>query len=116
MALLNREQILEARETLTEIVTVEGWGGDVIVSTMSGFARDKFEATIVGKSGGVNTTNMRAKVVAASVVDESGKLLFSEKDIVKLGKKSAKDLDKVYAVATRLSGISDSDVEDLAKN
>ncbi|MCW8886981.1 MAG: hypothetical protein OQK12_17280 [Motiliproteus sp.] len=116
MALLSKSEILNANDSQTETVSVPEWGGDVLVSTMSGFARDQFEASIIGKNGGQDLLNIRAKMVAATLVDESGGLMFTEKDISKLGKKSAAALDRVFAVAQKLNRFSDSDVEELAKN
>ena len=116
MAILSKEQILEANDSKTEIVSVPEWGGDVIISTMSGFARDRFEASCLGKSGGTNMVNIRAKLVAATVVDEAGQLMFNEKDIAKLGNKSCAALERVFEAAQKLNAIGDEDVEDLAKN
>jgi hypothetical protein len=42
--------------------------------------------------------------------------MFSDQDVTKLGKKSARALDRVFDVSQRLSGITKEDVEDLAKN
>lgn len=116
MALLTRDQILKSDDLKTEVVSVPEWGGDVIVSTMSGFARDSLESSLVGKGGGTNTVNIRAKFTASTLVDESGKLLFTDKDVVALGKKSSAALDRVYDVVSRLNKISDKDVEEIAKN
>lgn len=114
--LLTSKQILESQDNKTEVLEVPEWGGSVIVATMSGFARDRFEASVMGKHGGVNTENIRAKLAAATLVDEQGNLLFSEADIVKLGRKSCAALDRVFACSQRLNHISDQDVEQLAKN
>lgn len=116
MAILSRDQILKAEDTQTETVSVPEWGGEVIVRTMTGHARDRFESQIVGKNGGTDMNNIRAKLAAATIVDDKGELLFSENDVAKLGKKSAAALDRVFVAAQRLNRISDSDVEELAKN
>jgi len=116
MALLTKEQILQASDLKSELVQVPEWGGEVKVAVMSGTARDRLEASIVGKNGGQNLQNVRAKYVAASLVDDNGDLIFSETDISALGKKSAAALDRVFEVAQRLNHISDADVEALAKN
>ncbi len=113
---LSKQQILDAADTKTEEVEVPEWGGAVRIQTMTGYARDAFEASITGKNGGVNTTNIRAKLVAACLVDEAGELMFAEKDVAKLGKKSAAALERVFAAAQKLNRISDGDVEELAKN
>ncbi len=117
MALLTKEQILQQDDLKSEIVSVPEWGGgEVRVCTMSGFARDRFEAGITGKNGGTNMSNIRAKLAAATIVDENGKLIFDEADIAKLGNKSCAALDRVFAAAQRLNLISNADVDELAKN
>lgn len=116
MAILTRDEILSHSDLKIELIEVPEWGGQVRVATMSGFARDRFEASITGKNGGVNTQNIRAKLAAATIVDESGIPLFDENDIVKLGKKSCAALDRIFAVAQKLNLITDKDVEGLAKN
>ena len=114
--MLTKDDILNANDQKTEVVSVPEWGGDVTIAIMSGYARDRFEASIVGKNGNPNMQNVRAKLVAASIVDENGDLMFSDADIMKLGKKSSVALDRVFGAAQSLNKISDADVDDLAKN
>jgi hypothetical protein len=114
--MLTRDEILNIDDRITEVVQVPEWKDEVTIAAMSGFARDRFEASIVGNSGGANMQNIRAKLCAASIVDENGELMFSEKDVVKLGKKSSAALDRIFSAAQKLNRISDDDVEDLAKN
>ena len=119
MSLLTREQILEAQDIQTEVVEVPEWGGSVTIQGMTGRDRDAFEADIVQKKGkdfSVNMQNIRAKLVALSLVNGDGKRIFTDKDITALGKKSAAALDRIFSVAQELSGISTKDVEELAKN
>lgn len=111
--LLTREQILKNNELKYEVV--EAFGGEVRVSVMSGRAKDMFEAS-VNEGGKINTKNIRAKLAAATMVDENGKLLFNEQDIEALGNLSSSDLDKVVTVAQRLNTLTDDDVDKLAKN
>ena len=42
--------------------------------------------------------------------------MFTDADVVALGAKSAAALDRIYDVATRLSGITDEDVEEIAED
>ncbi len=114
--LLTREEILNIPDYKYEILDVPEWGGKIKISSMSGFARDQFEASITGKHGGVNTVNIRAKLAAATIVDENGHLMFTEKDLVKLGNKSAAALERVFTAASRLNAITKDDVETAAKN
>ena len=63
----------------------------------------------------VDLKNVRAKLVARSVVDESGARVFDDADVLKLSDKSAAGLQRVFEVAQRLSGLSDEDVDELVK-
>jgi len=69
-----------------------------------------------GKNRQNNMANLRARLVALSVVDDKGTRIFTDDDVKALGKKSAKALDRVFSVAQRLNGIGESDVEELAGN
>jgi hypothetical protein len=119
MALLNRTAILEVKDIKTETIPVPEWGGEVIVKGLSGTERDSFEAESLqgkGKNQTVNLVNLRARLVARSLVDANGERLFADHDVELLGKKSAQALSRVFDVAQRLSGLSNTDVEDLTKN
>ena len=113
--ILTRDEILAADDLKIETVSVPEWGGAVQVRTLMGCQRDRFEASIV-KGKVVSMENLRAKLVAESAVNEKGKRLFTTKDVEALGKKSASALDRLFAVAQRLSGLSPADVDELAKN
>ena len=115
---LDRQAIFDAQDLSVEDVDVPEWGGTVRVRTLTGAERDAFEATIMERKGDTyeaNMENMRAKLAAFSIVDEAGERIFSEQDIQELSKKSASALQRVFNVASRLSGISPEDVEELAK-
>jgi len=120
MALLSREQILEAPDLPYEDVEVPEWGGIVRVRGLTGAERDQFEAAILERQGNgrfrVRMTNIRARLVALACVDEQGRRLFSEQDVAALGQKSAVALQRVFEVAQRLSGLAPQDLEELAKN
>lgn len=116
MTMLSKKEILENKDMTTVTLHVEEWGGDVVISTMSGFARDRFEASIMGKNGGMNTANIRAKLVAACLLDDKNNLMFTEDDINKLGKKSCTALDKIFAEAQKLNSLGEKEIESLAKN
>jgi hypothetical protein len=116
---LNRSQILGASDLKTELVNVPEWGGDVIVSGMTGAARDAWEQSLVTQASTgstVNMENMRARLVVATVVDESGNRLFTAADVAALGAKSGTALDRVCKVAQRLNGLTDQELEDIKGN
>ncbi|MER7076635.1 hypothetical protein SAMN02982929_05303 [Saccharopolyspora kobensis] len=115
---LSREAILAADDSNVEDVPVPQWGGTVRVRSLTGRERDRLEASMIGKNGKADATrglaNFRARLVAASVIDENGAPMFTEADVDALAGKSAAALDVIASAAMRLSGLSDSDVEELA--
>lgn len=116
MSNLTRDDILKAKDVKIEKVKV--WGGTVCVRGMTGTERDKFEAGIIqvrGKEQSVNLRNVRAKLCALTMCDADGNLLFTESDVALLGERSAVELQKVFVVAQRLSGITQEDVDELAE-
>jgi len=123
MALLNKSQILAAVDLPTETVDVPEWGGEVLVRGLTAAERDAFEQSVVTLNGAgkaastkMNLSNVRAKLCALTMVDADGERLFSDAEVDALGRKSAQALQRVFDAAQRLSGLSQSDVEELAKN
>ncbi len=115
--LLSRDDILKSNDLKYMDVEVPEWGGIVRICTMSGAARDKLELSVLDKKGRpLNLTNFRAKFLAMCLVDKKGVLLFQEKDVIALGKKSAKALNRVLNIAQKHNSMSDSDIDELAKN
>lgn len=116
---LSRDQILGAQDQDFEEVPVPEWGGSVRVRGLSGVERDKYEDSLrTMHKGNVvpKLANARARLVAWSAVDDEGKRIFhGDNDVLLLGAKSASALDRVFAVASRLSGISKEDVEELTE-
>lgn len=119
MAILTRDQIIACQDIKTEEVQVPEWGGSVLVRGLTGEERDAYEATLMqlrGTDAKLNLANARAKLVARSVVDDAGNLLFSDRDVAQLAKKGAAALQHIFDVAQRLSGLTKSDLDDLTKN
>ena len=119
LPLLSRDAIFAADDTAREYVNVPEWGGRVLVRGLTGDERDHFEGSIItgkGKNREVNIRSLRAKLVAMSIIHEDGRRMFADSDVARLGQKSAAALQRVYDVASRLSGLSEADAEELAKN
>ena len=119
MSLLSKTAILAAQDLQTEDVEVPEWGGAVRVRSFTGRERDAFEASMVrgdGRDRKVDLTNMRARLVGLTVIDETGQRLFTDDEVDLLGAKSGAALDRVFAVAQKLNGLSGADVEELSKN
>jgi hypothetical protein len=122
---LSKDAILAAEDLKSVVVDVPEWGGCVTVRTMTGTDRDLFEASLNSMETGPdgeekprrNLENFRARLCACTMVNTKGNLLFpNPEDVVKLGKKSSRALDRVMTAAQKLNGIGAKDVEDLTKN
>lgn len=119
MPVLNRESILKVSDIRKELVPVPEWGGDVYVRSLTAAERDNFEAGLIRQLNGkqtINLQNARAKLAVMAICDETGARLFTDADMKELSSKSAGALQRVWIVAQRLSGITDSDMEELTKN
>ena len=119
MTLLSKSTILCANDLQTEDVEVPEWGGAVRVRSFTGRERDAFESSMVrgdGRDRKVDLTNMRARLVGLTVIDETGQRLFTDEEADLLGAKSGAALDRVFAIAQKLNGLSGADVEELSKN
>ncbi len=117
--LLSGEEILAAADYKFEDVDVPEWGGSVRIKGLTGEERDAFEASTVqtrGKNVKQNLKNLRARLVVMAAIDAEGNKIFQPYQIDALGKKSAAALDRCFAVAQRLSRISDEDIEELTED
>ncbi len=118
--MLDKKTILNSDDLPREKVTIPQWGGDhIFIRTLTGSERDSFEQSCIdkrGKNKEANLTNIRARLAVLTICDEDGTRLFGAGDVDALGKKSAKALDIIFEVASRLNGLGNADVEDLAGN
>ena len=117
---LDRAGVLNADDAVTEDVYVPEWGGWIIIKGMSGQERDDYEAEIVTMTGKgkmqYTPENARAKLVVDTAINPDGSMMFSDKDVFDLGKKSAAALQRAFKVAQKLAGLSDEDMEELLGN
>ena len=109
---LTKEQILTTNDL--EIEEVEVWGGKILVRGITATERESLRKES-GDDGSKEIPNLIVKLVALTIVNEKGESLFSEEDVEALGKKSAQSLDKVFAVAQRLSGLDPESVKEIEK-
>lgn len=119
MALLGRNQILDAKDLQTEDVPVPEWGGEVRIRMLTGEERDAYEASMVelkkDGSAKANRENVRARLLVLCIVNEQGEQMFNRADIKLLGRKSAKALERVINKVNEMNGISEQDIEALAE-
>jgi hypothetical protein len=112
MACLNAEQILKADDLPREKVDVPEWGKDgfVFIRTMTSEEGDQFDDEIYKLSADNKKvefvrSRITARLCVRTICDQAGKRLFNDKQIDKLGQKSARALNRCYQVAERLNGL-----------
>lgn len=135
-----KEQILASRsKKRTAIVDLPELGYSVIIIELSGKERDAFEASLMlqdkkGQNARVNLLNVRAKLVARTVVDPSDfeieehngvaisatlkdgakpRRMFNDLEANDLGDISGSALQRVFEASQHLSGITQDDVDEL---
>lgn len=119
MGILTKDAILAAADLKTETVMVPEWGGEVIIRAMRGSERDAFEVALFvgeGENRKFQGEHVRAKLLVQCIVDEKGERIFSDADVVALGARNAAVLDRLYDIASRLSGIGKKDLDAAVKN
>jgi hypothetical protein len=120
MAILTKEAILGAKDLKTIDVSIPEWGGDIRLRTMKAWERDQFEDSMFkgkGKNRQENLANLRARFLALIIIDDQGNRIFNTpQEVQQLGNKSAGALDKLFSEGRKLNGMSEGDVEELAKN
>lgn len=119
-AILSRDAVLKAKPTIPiERIDVPALGGVLLVRGLKARERDAFEASLIegkGKGQRVNTSNIRAKLLVRTIVDERHEPLFTEADVAALGELPASVIEPLYAAAMRLSRLTSEDMEELAGN
>lgn len=118
---LNAAEILAKDDAHFEDVEVPEWGGTVRIRSLTADERDAFDESItklVG-SGKYQTRELvmkgiRAKLVARSLINDKGERLFTDAQVEALGKKNATVLDRLFAVAQRVSALSKEEVDKMA--
>lgn len=116
----SKEEIFSADDRPTVAVPVPEWGEgrEVLVRAIGGTERDNFEQAIANPNGkGVKPGSVvRARLCSIGIVNSKGERLFDLKDMVKLGEKNTRPLDRIYEKIAELSGINQKGKEALEKN
>jgi hypothetical protein len=128
MTLLSKAEDIFARDSRRyEVVDVPELGEDaqVRVRSLTGAEWEEYENSLsqqIRRRDGslelrINRRNRRAKLVAVTVVDENGQLVFDpKKDVIRLSNMNAGALDRIYDVAERLSGKDSEAVQEAEED
>lgn len=116
---LDGAAILAADDRPMEKVYVPKWGGHVFVDTMTGRELDEYEVYLRDhidvKTEEFVDCDWRSNFLARCLCNKDGWRLFTEKQIVALGQKSADTLDYLWDIAQRLNKRTQKDIDDLKK-
>ncbi len=108
---LDRSTILSLQDLRAEEVEVPGWG-KVFIRCLTGAERDALEAEFTANKGKAQP-NFRGRFAALVLSDAQGVRLFSDKDAVVIGSKSAVALNTVLEAGMRISGLTASEASKL---
>ena len=111
-----RDRIIAVDDTQRELVKIDEWGVEVEIRGMSGAARASISQDAANNNGNIDMKSMMPEIVVQCVFDpETGGQVYDNagKDAV-MGKSGAA-LDKIVAVAMRLSGFGEKAVDEAGK-
>lgn len=108
---LDRNAILGVQDLKTETLQPPGWPGPVTIRGLTGAQRDALEQELSKDRTGA--ANFHGRYAAMMICDPAGVPLFSEKDAVALGAKSAQALAMIVKAGLRLSATTDEEAKKL---
>lgn len=119
--LLDRATIFSQTDYKIEKVEIPEWNGHVFVRSMTGLERDRYEASVVQRSKNSSEVEVilegaRGRLVALTTCDENGNLIFEESDLKELNERNANVLDRLFTISSRLSGLTQDDMDELTTN
>lgn len=109
-----KEQIIAAKDVQIERVATPEWGIDVYVRAMSGASRDKFEQAVIASRDGdkYDNTGLRSMLIALTLCDADGNLVFELSDRKAIEGKNAAVLQRIFDASTKINGLASDAVEE----
>ena len=111
--LLNKAQIFACEDTVTKIVAMPEWGGDVKIRAMT--IGDQIEFERLNKKS-KDPSSIVCNTLLFCCIDEAGNRLFNEDDIKVLEKKSFRAVEKLFRACLDLNSLNADSLEKEAKN
>lgn len=113
-----REKILNTVDIKTQLVEIPEWGVTIEVRSLTGKQRSiLIQNNIDIKTGVVDVAGMFPDlVILSSYEPETGERVFLDSDREEISNKNSGALDKIFAVASKLSGLESTAVKKAEKN
>ncbi len=115
---LTRDQMLAGRGMTLTRVEIPEWDGHVYVRPLTNIEQDDWEEAITNATVGrsVSLRDVKARLVALTVVDAAGVRLLTMDDVAALGDARGSAINRIFRVAQRVNFVSNADVEEMAGN
>jgi len=118
---LNKDMILTVEDYDIQTIHVKEWGGSIILKSMTGAGRDRYETACIRQGAGqgagkLDMTDLKALLLSMTIVGEDHKPLFTAKDVTALNTKNAKVINRLCEIAQKMNAIGDDGVEEAEKN
>lgn len=118
--MLSKNEIVAAQDRKIIKVEVPEWNGEVGIALMNAADRDSWENEVISfdAKGKVQTKKefFRLKLLVRTLVDDRGIRLFSDEEILELGKKSSEVILRLFEKSMEVNKLSKSDADELEKN
>ena len=112
-----RDRILQAKDIQSNLVTVEQWGVDLDIRTMTAVERSRLVSSCTKADGTVDMEKMYPMLLVASCYDpENGEKVFSSADMEALQEKSAAAIEFVAQKVMEVSGMNPKAVDQEGKD
>jgi hypothetical protein len=111
-----RDRILQASDIKSNVLTVEQWGVDLDIRTMTARERSRLVSSCTKPDGTVDMEKMYPLLLIAAVYDpETGDKVFSAEDMESLQEKSASAIEFVAQKIMEVSGMNPKAVDEEGK-
>lgn len=112
-----RDRILQADDIGREIITVQQWGVDLEVRTLSAMQRSRMLQTCTLPDGTVDLDRLYPMLIIGTVFEPgTNDRVFSETDLALLQEKSAAAIEFVAQKAMQMSGMVAKAVDEEGKD
>jgi len=113
--MLTRDQILSTTQLEKVKVELPQCKGYVYVSEMTGEQRDEFDRSLF-VNGALEMKGSKFRLIAMTVVDESGKKIFSKDDVSAIAKLPESVIRKLASKAQFLNGMTEKAIKEAEGN